>query len=207
MKLQLLLLILEYFLISVLVLAVYWAFKYTGVCAGDWACVVNEEHTIGILTITSYMLTPALGIGGFLSWKIQHNRGLLAEEAKHLFLAVNTDLKNLQQLQYLMAHQAVNANISDLTQQLSRTYQDLRSANLDIYADALVLYEMSDDERLVKIRDAYHDIGLDLLQHVKQWVAGNHTPALADAIDTALAHKKHLNHQFKQTLRQYIIFK
>ena len=207
MKLQLLLLILAYFFIYVLVLAVYWAFKYTGVCAGDWACVVNEEHTIGILTITSYMLTPALGIGGFLSWKIQHNRGLLAEEAKHLFLAVNTDLKNLQQLQYLMAHQAANANISDLTQQLSRTYQDLRSANLDIYADALVLYEMSDDERLVKIRDAYHDIGLDLLQHVKQWVAGNHTPALADAIDTALTDKKHLNHQFKQTLRQYIIFK
>ena len=188
-------------------LAVYWAFKYTGVCACDWACVLDEERTIGILTTTSYMLTPALGIGGFLSWKIQHNRGLLAEEAKHLFLAVNTDLKNLQQLQYLMAQQAANTNISDLTQQLSRTYQDLRSANLDIYADALVLYEMSDDERLVKIRDAYHDIGLDLLQHVKQWVAGNHTPALADAIDTALAHKKHLNHQFKQTLRQYIIFK
>ena len=207
MKLQLLLLILAYFFIYVLVLAVYWAFKYTGVCAGDWACVVNEEHTIGILTITSYMLTPALGIGGFLSWKIQHNRGLLAEEAKHLFLAVNTDLKNLQQLQYLMAHQAANAKISELSKQLSRTYQDMRNGDLDIYADALVLYEMSDDERLVKIRDAYHDIGLDLLQHVKQWVSGNHTPALADAIDTALAHKKHLNHQFKQTLRQYIIFK
>ena len=206
MKLQLLLLILAYFFIYILVLAVYWAFKYTGVCAGDWACVVNEEHTIGILTITSYMLTPALGIGGFLSWKIQHNRGLLAEEAKHLFLAVNTDLKNLQQLQYLMAHQAANANISDLTQQLSRTYQDLRSANLDIYA-ALVLYEMSDDERLLKIRDAYHDAGLDLLQHVKQCVEGTQTPALAAAIDTTLAHKKHLNHQFKQTLRQYIIFK
>ena len=207
MKLQLLLLILAYFFIYVLVLAVYWAFKYTGVCAGDWACVVNEEHTIGILTITSYMLTPALGIGGFLSWKIQHNRGLLAEEAKHLFLAVNTDLKNLQQLQYLMAHQAANANISDLTQQLSRTYQDLRSANLDIYADALVLYEMSDDERLLTIRDAYHDVGLGLLQHLKQCVAGTQTPALATEIDTALAHKKHLNHQFKQALRQYIIFK
>ena len=207
MKLQLLLLILAYFFIYVLVLAVYWAFKYTGVCAGEWACVFDEEHTLGILTITSYMLTPALGIGGFLSWKIQHNRGLLAEEAKHLFLAINTDLKNLQQLQYLMAHQAANANISDLTQQLARTYQDLRSANLDIYADALVLYEMSDDERLLKIRDAYHDAGLDLLQHVKQCVEGTQTPALAAAIDTTLAHKKHLNHQFKQALRQYIIFK
>ena len=207
MKLQLLLLILAYFFIYVLVLAVYWAFKYTGVCAGEWACVFDEEHTLGILTITSYMLTPALGIGGFLSWKIQHNRGLLAEEAKHLFLAVNTDLKNLQQLQYLMAHQAANANISDLTQQLSRTYQDLRSANLDIYADALVLYEMSDDERLLKIRDAYHDAGLDLLQHVKQCVEGMQTPTLAATIDTTLAHKKHLNHQFKQALRQYIIFK
>mgnify|MGYP000479347185 FL=1 len=207
MKLQLLLLILAYFFIYVLVLAVYWAFKYTGVCAGEWACVFDEEHTLDILTITSYMLTPALGIGGFLSWKIQHNRGLLAEEAKHLFLAVNTDLKNLQQLQYLMAHQAANANISDLSQQLSRTYQDLRSANLDIYADALVLYEMSDDERLLKIRDAYHDAGLDLLQHVKQCVEGMQTPALAAAIDTTLAHKKHLNHQFKQALRQYIIFK
>ena len=207
MKLQLLLLILAYFFIYVLVLAVYWAFKYTGVCAGEWACVFDEEHTLGILTITSYMLTPALGIGGFLSWKIQHNRGLLAEEAKHLFLAVNTDLKNLQQLQYLMAHQAANANISDLSQQLSRTYQDLRSANLDIYADALVLYEMSDDERLLKIRDAYHDAGLDLLQHVKQCVEGMQTPALAAAIDTTLAHKKHLNHQFKKALRQYIIFK
>ena len=207
MKLQLLLLILAYFFIYVLVLAVYWAFKYTGVCAGEWACVFDEEHTLGILTITSYMLTPALGIGGFLSWKIQHNRGLLAEEAKHLFLAVNTDLKNLQQLQYLMAHQAANANISDLSQQLSRTYQDLRSANLDIYADALVLYEMSDDERLLKIRDAYHDAGLDLLQHVKQCVEGTQTPTLAAAIDTTLAHKKHLNHQFKQALRQYIIFK
>ena len=207
MKLQLLLLILAYFFIYVLVLAVYWAFKYTGVCAGEWACVFDEEHTLGILTITSYMLTPALGIGGFLSWKIQHNRGLLAEESKHLFLAVITDLKNLQQLQYLMAHQAANANISDLTQQLSRTYQDLRSANLDIYADALVLYEMSDDERLLKIRDAYHDAGLDLLQHVKQCVEGTQTPALAAAIDTTLAHKKHLNHQFKQALRQYIIFK
>ena len=85
MKRQFLGLILAYFSIYVLVLGVYWAFKYHGGCAADWVCVFDEDRTISILTLTSYMLTPALAIGGFLSWKIQHNRGLLAEEAKHLF--------------------------------------------------------------------------------------------------------------------------
>ena len=102
MKRQLLCLILAYFFIYVLVLGVYWAFKYAGGCATDWACVLDEDRTIGILTLTSYMLTPALAIGGFISWKIQHNRGLLAEEAKHIFLAVNNDLKNLNQMEYLL---------------------------------------------------------------------------------------------------------
>ncbi len=85
MKRQFLGLILAYFSIYVLVLGAYWAFKYHSGCAADWVCVFDESRTISILTLTSYMLTPALAIGGFLSWKIQHNRGLLAEEAKHLF--------------------------------------------------------------------------------------------------------------------------
>ena len=131
MKRQFLCLILAYFFIYVLVLGVYWAFKYHGGCAADWVCVFDEDRTISILTLTSYMLTPALAIGGFLSWKIQHNRGLLAEEAKHLFLAVNSDLKNLNQMEYLLEHHNLKTDISDLSAQIQQTYQNLRSANLD----------------------------------------------------------------------------
>ncbi len=69
MKLQLLLLILAYFSIYMLVLAVYWALKYTGVCAGDWACVLDEERILNILTITSYMLTPALASSAASNWR------------------------------------------------------------------------------------------------------------------------------------------
>ena len=207
MKLQLLLLILAYFSIYVLVLAVYWALKYTGVCAGDWTCVLDEERILNILTITSYMLTPALAIGGFLSWKIQHNRGLLAEEAKHLFLAVNSDLKNLNQMEYLLEHHNLKTDISDLSAQIQQTYQNLRSANLDIYADALVLYEMSNDEKLAHIRHSYHDAGLALLNDLKQLQDGPITASLKAQIEQSLAHKKDLNQPFKQVLRQYMIFK
>ena len=168
MKRQLLCLILAYFFIYVLVLGVYWAFKYAGGCAADWACVLDEDRTIGILTLTSYMLTPALAIGGFISWKIQHNRGLLAEEAKHIFLAVNNDLKNLNQMEYLLEHHNLKTDISDLSEQIQQTYQNLRNGNLDIYADALVLYEMSNDEKLAHIRHSYHDAGLALLNDLKK---------------------------------------
>ena len=206
MKLQWLILILAYFGIYLLVLTLYWAFKYWGGCAGELACVFDEDRILGILTITSYMLTPALGIGGFLSWKIQHNRGLLAEDAKHIFLAVNNDLKNLKQLQYLLKQQSQHANISDLAAQINHTYQEIRRANLDIYADALVLYEMSNDENLAQVRDAYHDAGLELLQQVKP-LTNNDAATATPELEKTLEHKKQLNHQFKQILRQYIIFK
>ena len=207
MKRQLLCLILAYFFIYVLVLGVYWAFKYAGGCAADWACVLDEDRTIGILTLTSYMLTPALAIGGFISWKIQHNRGLLAEEAKHIFLAVNNDLKNLNQMEYLLEHHNLKTDISDLSEQIQQTYQNLRSANLDIYADALVLYEMSNDEKLAHIRHSYHDAGLALLNDLKQLQDGPITASLKAQIEQSLAHKKDLNQPFKQVLRQYMIFK
>ena len=207
MKRQLLCLILAYFFIYVLVLGVYWAFKYAGGCAADWACVLDEDRTIGILTLTSYMLTPALAIGGFISWKIQHNRGLLAEEAKHIFLAVNNDLKNLNQMEYLLEHHNLKTDISDLSEQIQQTYQNLRNGNLDIYADALVLYEMSNDEKLAHIRHSYHDAGLALLNDLKQLQDGPITASLKAQIEQSLAHKKDLNQPFKQVLRQYMIFK
>ena len=207
MKRQLLCLILAYFFIYVLVLGVYWAFKYAGGCAADWACVLDEDRTIGILTLTSYMLTPALAIGGFISWKIQHNRGLLAEEAKHIFLAVNNDLKNLNQMEYLLEHHNLKTDISDLSEQIQQTYQNLRNGNLDIYADALVLYEMSNDEKLAHIRHSYHDAGLALLNDLKKLKDGPITTSLQTQIEQTLARKKDLNQPFKQVLRQYMIFK
>ena len=207
MKRQFLGLILAYFFIYVLVLGVYWAFKYAGGCAADWACVLDEDRTIGILTLTSYMLTPALAIGGFISWKIQHNRGLLAEEAKHIFLAVNNDLKNLNQMEYLLEHHNLKTDISDLSAQIQQTYQNLRNGNLDNYADALVLYEMSNDEKLAHIRHSYHAAGLALLNDLKQLQDGPITASLKAQIKQSLAHKKDLNQPFKQVLRQYMIFK
>ena len=207
MKRQLLCLILAYFFIYVLVLGVYWAFKYAGGCAADWACVLDEDRIIGILTLTSYMLTPALAIGGFISWKIQHNRGLLAEEAKHIFLAVNNDLKNLNQMEYLLEHHNLKTDISDLSEQIQQTYQNLRNGNLDIYADALVLYEMSNAEKLAHIRHSYHEAGLALLNDLKKLKDGPITNSLQTQIEQTLARKKDLNQPFKQVLRQYMIFK
>ena len=83
----------------------------------------------------------------------------------------------------------------------------MRSANLDIYADALVLYEMSNDEKLAHIRHSYHAAGLALLNDLKQLQDGPITASLKAQIKQSLAHKKDLNQPFKQVLRQYMIFK
>lgn len=83
-----------YLLIYLVVLAVCGFFQYFSNCQGQsLICAFSMSGINSIITRTAYVLTPIIAIIGFLSWKNQHNKLVLTEEAKKLLLAINNDIK------------------------------------------------------------------------------------------------------------------
>ena len=195
-----------YLLVYLIVLTFCGFFQYMSVCQGkSLVCAFSMKGMNTIITTTAYVLTPIVAIIGFLNWKRQHNKLVLADEAKKLLLAIKlfTDISGrLRQM-------SSNATLKEIfDEDLHKKVQNLSNNISNVSSKAIVLYELTDDEELNEIRHEY-----------SYFIYNLHTQIANDYINNQLVKNTLLvldsnkdnfminNKLYKRLVRQYIIAK
>lgn len=145
--------------VYVVVLAICGFFQYFYYCQGQsLMCAVTKTGIVDIVTVTAYVLTPIVAIIGFLSWKHQHNKLVLADEAKELLIAINDDIKLFTDISgYLRSRENNLAIRNCIAMDYLARVRRLGDNVTNVSSKALVLYELTDDEDLNMLRIEYHE--------------------------------------------------
>lgn len=146
-----------YFLIYVLLVALYGLVEYVTVCKDmqGYECNLNQNKLISFLTVVAYVLTPAVAIIGFQTWKEQHNKSIFSSNAREILVILN-------QLNSLIDEMSTNFNNTpqsigyiDYTS-YHKMHKDYKDISTELEKKYRELYELTLDENIKKYIDTYH---------------------------------------------------
>ncbi|MDY6457737.1 hypothetical protein SKM54_00030 [Acinetobacter faecalis] len=199
-----------YLLVYLVVLAFCGFFQYMYECQGQsLSCAFSKDGFNTIITTTAYVLTPIVAIIGFLNWKQQHNKLILADEAKKLLLAINNDIKLFTDISGTLRNKNKKVLIQDIYDEaLSKRIRDLSDNITNVSSKALILYELSHDDNLNCFRYDYskfmHDFHCRIVNDFQNNLPIQDILAMIDFNKPAFFQN---NATYKQLVRNYIIVK
>lgn len=196
-----------YLLVYLIVLAFCGFFQYMYECQGQsLSCAFSKDGFNTIITTTAYVLTPVVAIIGFLNWKQQHNKLVLAEEAKKLLLAINDDIKLFTDIHGTLI--AIGNNIPNpqiCENELFIKIQMLGSNIPNVASKALILSELANDEKLSQIKIDYssfiHNLHCELSDYF------NNTKSHSDLLHVILSNHTvffSINKQYKKLVKNIL---
>lgn len=198
-----------YFSVYLIVLFICGFFQYFAVCNGQsLECAFSMEGLNTIITTTAYVLTPIVAIIALLTWKLQHNKLTLANEAKSLIKAIDGDLKPLSYIKLdlkklnpkmKLSEQEAVLNILDILKKLPKNQNKITSRNG-------LFYNLSGDEKLKLSIENYQNIIFKIASNsvilVSEDLEAQHLMAyLITSIDKVIL----VNGSVKRHLKTYVI--
>lgn len=197
-----------YLLVYLVVLGICGFFQYMSICQGkSLSCAFSMNGMDTIITTTAYVLTPIVAIIGFQSWKQQHNKLALADEAKKLLIAVNDDIKLFTDISGTFRSKNSTASIQEIyDENLSARIHKLSENITNVSSKALILYELTNDDELNSFRHEYSEFMHDLhCQIVKDFENNQSIENILQILDFNKYSFLRNNKLFKQLIRSYII--
>lgn len=191
-----------------IVLAFCGLFQYISICQGQsLLCAVSSDGLVKILTVTAYVLTPIVAIIGFLSWKNQHNKLVLAGEAKKLLIAINDDIRVFTDICSFFRRQDQSLNFQDVYDENISQYIKNLSANASkIMSESLILYELNEDSEFFNIRNQYSLFMSHLEKTLFNCLSQNSQVGdILFILDSNKVSMMKNNKLYKQNVRKYIL--
>lgn len=142
-----------YLSVYIVVLIIFAAFQYFGVCEGESLnCKTNWEKVKDILQTTAYIVTPIVGIIGFLSWKEQHNKTTISQVAKNTY----TNLSEFYNINDILTEYSnlINHKINEeKKQEFINRYENFLKNIIIVNNEINFLCNLTNDKDLQKINE------------------------------------------------------
>lgn len=197
-----------YLLVYLVVLAICGFFQYMSVCQGHFfSCAVSMSGINTIVTTTAYVLTPIVAIIGFLNWKQQHNKLILADEAKKLLIAINDDIRAFTDISSFFRNQDQGLNFKDVyNDDISKYIKNLSENSSKIMSKSMILYELNNDYDFFNIRNEYSFFMSNLERTIFNCLSANSQVSdILIILDLNRAPMMHNNKLYKRNVRKYIL--
>lgn len=199
-----------YLLVYVVLLVIYGIVQNFTICTDmkGFECNFNESKTIGFLTVSAYIITPIVAIIGFLSWKGEHNKNIIADEAKKLLISVDQDIYNITDL-------ISNLKRFDRSKYMTSVYvhdglfldaYNKFNENLN-YNDSLsyLVYELSEDDKFDKVRKNYNKATIAMQQNLNNNLQNNEqVETILDVLEKFRKNHFILNQVYKNNIKRLI---
>lgn len=162
---------------------------------------------IALLSFGGTMFTGLVVFLVFNDWKDQHNKTVIAEEAKALLLAINDDIEALVKVSSKIRNDRNNQTVKQfLNEEFLDKLNNFGNRNILVASKALILYELCEDQDLFKIREKYHDflanLNEEILKHIK---INSQTTEITNMLNKEIPKFIKLNKEYKVIVKKYIL--
>lgn len=168
-----------------------------------------KEYAALYIALLSCCATAFAGFAVFLvfnDWKDQHNKTVIAEEAKSLLIAINDDIEVITSISGTLRNKNRSLLVHEIYDEIATRTKKINENNYKISSKALVLYELNDDEKLKEIRDKYDKNMIELQRKILLHLESNsNVGCMIDMFDEILPKFMHNNKVYKRKVRSYIL--
>lgn len=152
--------IIWYLLVYIVLTLLYGLTQKHYICTdmAGYVCNFDENKLISFLTITAYIITPAVAICGFQGWKKQENRMLQAKEAKELQLLFANEVEALAKITLYVSKIDEEKNLDeqiDLFENFKKITEEVTNNRAELAKKVSLFYELTDD---LKIKEEAHAV-------------------------------------------------
>lgn len=143
----------------------------------------------------------------FNDWKEQHNKTVIAEEAKNLLISINDDIEVITSISGTLRNKDRDILFHEIyDDELSKKIKRVSENIYKISSKALILYELSEDKELSEIRDKYDKNTIELQKRILQHLNENNKIGdILDMFDEILPKFIYNNKIYKKKVRSYIL--
>lgn len=169
-----------------------------------------KDYATLYISLLSCCATIFAGLVVFLvfnDWKDQHNKTVIAEEAKSLLISINDDIEVITSISGTLRNKDRDIFFHEIyDDELSKRIKRISENNYKISSKALILYELSEDEELKEIRDKYDRNMLELQKKIHQHLKDdNKIGYILDMFDEILPKFIYNNKIYKKKVKFYIL--
>ncbi|MCK4090706.1 hypothetical protein HCY66_11580 [Acinetobacter radioresistens] len=171
-----------------------------------------KDYATLYIALLSFGATMFAGLVVFLvfnDWKEQHNTTVMSEEAKSLLILVNDDLKIVSDIMAHLKnkprHEKANIHLDDIL------YNSIQRISENVYLignSALILFELSNNAKLQRIRNDYGNQMVELHRRISEKINNGETiEDLITFIDLIKAGFLYDNKVYKKVVKSFIVLR